>query len=48
MVSAPSITHGWSAIEAFSGGGGEERERRDGFFENFRPLLLLIRGEGGR
>ena len=23
--------NGWSAIDAFGGGGGEERERRDGF-----------------
>ena len=39
--------NGWSAIKAFGGGGGEERERREGF-ENYRLLLLLIRGEGGR
>ena len=39
--------NGWSSIEAFGGGWGEERERREGV-ENFRLLLLLIRGEGGR
>ena len=39
--------NGWSAIDAFGGGGGGE-ERDAGEFSNFSSLLLLNRGEGRR
>ena len=35
--------NGWSAIDAFGGGGGEEREAGR-TFENFLLLLLQVRG----
>ena len=39
--------NGWSAIDAFGGGGGQERERRDVFFKKFR-LLFAVNSEGRR
>ena len=40
--------NGWSAIDAFGCGGGEEREAGRFFKNGFCLLSLFKRGEGGR